>query len=158
MTASFSEAHRRLVSDVRYGYWFNLKCESAYGHFALVLNIIQLVGGSLAVVSITQSSPTLTAWMGSMLAIVAALSLLIGPAVKAELHRQAKNAFLDLESRAWSLATKQLQADLARVRAAAPLGLGLLAVPAYNATMRAIGAEDAQRPESFWEKFVAALA
>lgn len=156
--STFSVAHQRLVSDVRYGYWFNAKCEAAYAHFALFLSLLQLVGGSLAVASLLKDSTLLSAWMGGTLAVAAALSLLVGPSVKAERHRQAKNVYLELEGRAWTVTAEQLQIDLAHARAGAPIGIALLSVPAFNATMRAIGAEDAQKPESFLAKVMAALA
>ncbi|HKY22546.1 MAG TPA: hypothetical protein VJM31_15140 [Vicinamibacterales bacterium] len=156
--SAYTETHRELVSHVRYGYWFNASCEKAYGRLDLLLNVLQLVGGSIAVVSILKTSETLTALMAGILAFAAAVALLVQPSVKAERHRQAKCAFLDLEGRAWHVATDALEQQLARARQDAPIGIDLLAVPAFNATMRAIGQEDAQKPETIWQRALAAVA
>jgi hypothetical protein len=156
--AAYTDTHRELVSHIRYGYWFNASCEKAYGRLDLLLNVMQLVGGSIAVVSILKTSEALTTAMAGILAFAAAVGLLVQPSVKAERHRQAKCVFLELEGRAWHLPTDALEQQLARTRQDAPAGIALLAVPAFNATMRAIGQDEAQKPETIWQRAFAAIA
>lgn len=150
--------HEELVSNVRYGYWFNLLCERLYGRLDFLLNLLQLVGGSAAVLSLARDGPATMAVSGVVLVIAAAIALLVQPAVKAERHRHAKGEFLALEGVCWSLTQPQLAARLAEVRRAAPVGVDTLAMPAYNATVRAIGrAGDVQRV-SWLQRVVAAFA
>ncbi len=132
------EAERHeLTSGLSYGYWFNLLCERFYARVDFVSNAVQLVGGSAAAFSVLQSRADWTTAAGIGLALAAAVSLLVQPAIKAERHRRAKCAYLELEAKAADLSTAELRRELARVRGDAPTGIDALAVPALNATLRA---------------------
>ena len=150
--------HGELVTNVRYGYWFNHLCERLYARLDLVLNAVQLVGGSAAAYGAMQSQASLSAGAGVCLAVAAAVSLLVQPAIKAERHRRAKCDYLDLESKAWALSFEQLNVQLMEVRKAAPTGIDALAIPAYNATLRAIGETTALLKESAVQRIARALA
>ncbi|AGU50355.1 hypothetical protein VAPA_1c32690 [Variovorax paradoxus B4] len=149
--------HGELVSQVRYGYWFNHLCERLYGRIDLCLNFVQLVGGSAVAVATMQSVPSVATIAGVLLAAAAAVSLLMHPAVKAERHLRAKCGYLDLEARSWDVESAVLMRELTELRKGAPAGWDVLAVPAFNATVRAIGS-DATIPETGLQKFARALA
>lgn len=146
-----------LVSNVRFGYWFNHLCERFYGRVDLMLNLLQLVGGSAAVVALAKDSPSITAASGILLVAASALALLVSPAVKAERHRRSKCEYLDLEAAAWTMSPQDLVIKLAAVRKDAPLGISSLAMPAVNATLRAIGRRDAVQPETILQRIAAAV-
>lgn len=150
-------SHGELVSQVRYGYWFNHLCERLYGRIDLVLNFVQLVGGSAVAVASLQSYPRVATVAGLFLAAAAAVSLLMAPAVKAERHLRAKCGYLDLEARAWDIQFAALMNELTALRRDAPGGWDVLAVPAFNATVRAIGGT-ATIPETRLQRFARAIA
>lgn len=146
-----------LVTSVRYGYWFNHLCERLYSRIDVALNFVQLVGGSAVAVATLQSFPTAATTSGMLLAGAAAVSLLMQPAVKAERHLRAKCAYLDLEARAWDMSAQELMKQLTELRKAAPTGWDVLSVPAFNATVRAIGG-DSMIPETAAQRVARILA
>jgi hypothetical protein len=150
--------HCELVSAVRYGYWFNLACERLYARIDFLLNLAQLVGGSGAVFAVVRTAPNLTVFFSILLATCAAVALLVHPAIKAEKHRAAKSSYIELEAQSWKISTQALRGSIAEIRKNSPSGIALLAAPAYNATVRAIGREDSVRPEHWLAKCLNALA
>lgn len=141
MVDAKSLTHRELVSEVKYGYWFNLACERLYARLDFLLNLIQLLGGSAAVVALFQGDQKLTALSGVLLASCAALALLLQPSIKSERHRATKCQFLELDSKCWSMDAIGLSAEIASIRKEAPSGVRLLGDPSYNATLKAMGME-----------------
>jgi len=126
-----------LSFDLKYGYWFNLLCERLYSRIDFLLNFVQLVGGSGAALAVVNGSPQLVVTAGLALAVCAAISLLVQPAIKAERHRVTRCGYLSLDAKLESNRIDGLVVALADLRREAPIGLGALAVPAFNATLRA---------------------
>ena len=156
--AASSVTHGELVTNVKYGYWFNYLCERLYVRLDFVLNAVQLVGGSAAAFGVMQSAPGVSATAGVLLAGAAAASLLVQPAIKAERHRRAKCDYMLLEAQAWRMAFDDLNQALTKVRADAPTGMDVLSVPAYNATLRAIGESSTLISETWVQRLARALA
>lgn len=150
--------HAELVTNVRYGYWFNHFCERLYARLDFVVNAVQLVGGSAAAYGALQSHPWLSAGSGVALASAAAVALLVQPGIKAERHRRAKCGYLALETKAWKLPFDELNAELMQARSDGPTGIDALAVPAYNATLQAIGAAAEPLKTSLVQRLALALA
>ncbi|MEJ8852637.1 hypothetical protein [Variovorax rhizosphaerae] len=138
-----------LSFDLKYGYWFNLLCERFYSRVDFVLNFVQLVGGSGAALAVINESPKQVVVAGLALAICAAVSLLMQPAIKSERHRVARCTYLTLDARLASEQREGLVIALADLRREAPIGLGVLGPPAFNATLRAMGQEDGVRSLTF---------
>lgn len=155
---NFSGSHCRLVSEIRYGVLYNEACAKLYSRGDIALNGTQLVGGAGAVVAVVNSSQRLTLWVGVALALASAIAILWQPGIKAERHRAARLSFALLEGRAWKMETDALQAEISSIRATSPEGISLLAVPSYNAMARSVGAEKAQRPETWLQRLFSALA
>lgn len=135
----------QLEFDVHYGYWYNAMCETFYRRTDFVCNFVQLVGGSAAVTGVFSSTPWLVALSGSMLAMVAAISLLVQPGAKAEIHAQIKTKWLDLKARVHALKDDRLRAEVANHQKA-EIGLSILSLPASNAAMRSLGYSDGFAP------------
>ncbi|MGJ7487715.1 hypothetical protein ACSFA2_20800 [Variovorax sp. LT2P21] len=134
-----------LSFDLKYGYWFNLLCERLYSRLDVLLNFVQLVGGSSAALAALNDSPKSVVTAGVALATCAAVSLLVQPSVKAERHRVARCNYLTLDARLDGGSTEGLVMALADLRREAPIGFGILAVPAFNATLRATNRETSVR-------------
>jgi hypothetical protein len=147
-----------LTFDIHYGYWFNLACERFYRHVDITLNFVQLVGGSGAALAVINGSPGSVVAAGLLLAVCAALSLLIAPAVKAERHLQCKHRWLELKPMIATTDEPTLAQLVAQAQANGPAGIAALAVPAFNRTMCATGRENALRPESRLQKLASLLA
>lgn len=146
------------IYEVNYGYWFNVKNEGAYHHLDVLLNLVQLVGGSAAALAAMQDKPILVVASGLALALCAALAVLVQPGVKAEQHRATKAQWLTLRGKASGLNDEELTAAVCEIQAAGPSGLGVLCDVAYNATVQATGCEKAAVPLTAWQKFAAACA
>ena len=125
--------------EIAYGYWFNVANERAYHHLEVLLNMVQLVGGSAAALAAMQGYPALVVASGLALALCAAVALLVQPALKSEHHRQCKAQWLALRGTAASLADDELLNAVTQIQAAGPNGLGVLQDLAFNATARATG-------------------
>ena len=144
--------------DVHYGYWYNTLCESFYRRVDFGCNLVQLTGGSVAAAGVIASYPWMVAVSGVALALCAALSLAMQPAVKAERHCQIKSAWLDVQAKMSSLTDAELLAIIAEKKKA-DLGMLSLNLPACNATMRSLGyAETAFASLTAWQRFVQRLA
>ena len=144
--------------EIAYGYWFNLFNERAYHHLDVLLNLVQLVGGSAAALAAMQGSPGLVVASGLALALCAALALLVQPGIKAEQHKGCKAQWLALKGKAGSLADDALLAAVTEIQAAGPNGLGVLQDVAYNATACATGCSDSVVKLSPLQRLAAAVA
>ncbi len=146
------------IFEIHYGYWFNLKNEGAYHHFDVVLNLVQLVGGSAAALAAMQDKPTLVVASGLALAMCAALAVLVQPGVKAEQHRACKAQWAALKGKEPNLSDADLLAQVCEIQANGPIGLGVLADVAYNATVQATGSSHAAVTLTPWQRLAAAVA
>lgn len=162
---TWSEQHRRLVTDARYGHVYNNLCERFYSRCDFWLNVLQTGAGSTVLVAAATVlfgdnkgaiPPVLTAITGSALSLLAMAGMFWQPAVRAERHRIASAAFLDLHGRAWSMKTEQLARELADTQKLAPLGPRGLELPAFNRNVVALGFP----PEKMtrWERFLDAVS
>lgn len=143
--------------DVHYGYWYNTLCESFYRRVDFGCNLVQLTGGSVAAAGVIASFPWLVGLSGVALALCAAFSLAMQPAVKAERHCQIKSAWLDLQASMPTMSDTELLAALAQKKKA-DLGMLSLNLPASNAAMRSLGYSEGFAPLSGWQRFVQRLA
>ena len=146
------------IYEISYGYWFNVANERAYHHLDVLLNLVQLVGGSAAALAALQEKPAMVVACGLALALCAALALLVQPGVKAEQHRVCKAQWIALRGKAAGLTDEQLNVTVTEIQAAGPNGLGVLQDVAYNATVRASGNAHAMVRLSYWQRLVAVLA
>lgn len=146
------------IFEVSYGYWFNLLNERAYHHLDVVLNLVQLVGGSAAALAAMQGKPQIVVASGLALALCAALALLVQPGVRAEQHRACKAQWAALRGRADRLDDAALHTEVAAIHASGPTGLGLLMDVAYNATVRAAGSEASAVKLSGLQRLVALVS
>lgn len=144
--------------EIAYGYWFNLANERAYHHLDVLLNLVQLVGGSAAALAAMQGYPAVVVASGLALALCAAVALLVQPAVKAEQHRICKAQWLTLRGTANALADADLLKAVTDIQAAGPNGLGILQDPAFNATAQAMGNSAAAVRLSPLQRLVAAVS
>lgn len=144
--------------DIEFGYWFNQSNENLYHHVDVATNIVQLVGGSAAALAAMQGAPAAVVASGVALAVCAALQVLVQPGVKAEQHRVCKSQWRTLKARSLTLDDAALHGAVAELQGCGPSGLATLAVPAFNATMNAIGRETETRPMSWWQSMAAKLS
>lgn len=143
--------------DLEYGYWFNLACERFYRRLDTALNLVQLVGGSAAAIAALQSQPQAVVVAGIALAVCAAVALLVQPGIKAEQHRVCKVQWRSIKGGAAGMSDDALHRAVTDLQGSGPLGLHALAVPAYNAAVRATGREDQVRPESWVAQILAGV-
>lgn len=141
-----------LVFDVHYGYWFNLACERFYKHIDFCANFVQLVGGSSAALGVVNESPKLVVYSGLALAVCAAISLLMQPAVKAEQHLQAKCRYLGIKGHMHAMSEAELSAEVTEAQRSGPAGIGALGGPAFNSTLNATGRVEGLRQLTWQEK------
>jgi hypothetical protein len=146
------------VFDAEYGYWYNAACERFYGRIDLACNFVQLVGGSAAAAAAFGGRPQLVVLSGLFLACAAAISLTVQPAVKADRHQRTKCAFLAIKRRRHSADAAAIDEAIADAQADGPVGIGALAIPAYNDAVRAMGREQGVRPLRWWERLAAFIA
>jgi len=132
--------------EIEYGYWFNLINERVYHQLDVLLNLVQLVGGSAAALAAMQNLPGVVVAAGLALALCAALALLVQPSVKAEQHKVCKQQWRTLRGRAESMTDTELLLAVTDLQGQGPSGFDLLADPARNATVRASGQPEAQKP------------
>lgn len=134
-----------LQFDMQYGHWYNATCERFYRRIDLITNFVQLVGGSGAAMAAVAGRPTLVVLSGMALASCAAISLAVQPGIKAERHQRAKCAYLAINRDAFKLDDVALHEAIAQAQQDGPVGVGALQMPAYNATVRAMGREHGVR-------------
>lgn len=150
--------HDDLVFDVHYGHWYNLMCERLYRHLDVALSLVQLVGGSASGLAVINQSGVVLSVAGVLLAVASALSLLVQPGVKVERHGVAKRAYTRIMAEADALDADELSKRLASVRVDAPTGPSVLEVPAFNATLRAMGYDTGFATATRLQRAVAAMA
>lgn len=151
-------SHDDLIFDVHYGHWYNLMCERLYRHLDVTLSLVQMVGGSASGIAVMNQSGAVLSVAGVLLALASAFSLLVQPGVKVERHGLAKRAYTQLMSEAGSLDADQLAKRLADVRVGAPTGPRVLEVPAFNATLRAMGYDTGFADATCLQRALAAMA
>lgn len=140
--------------EIEFGYWFNQINERVYHHLDVLLNLVQLVGGSAAALAAMQGMPSAVVAAGVALALCAALALLVQPGVKAEQHKACKAQWRILRGKERALTDDELMTAVTDIQASGPGGLGALSDVAYNATVRAMGREDANLPLSRFQKML----
>lgn len=127
------------IYEIEYGYWFNQINERAYRRLDLLLNAVQLLGGSAAAMAAFSDQPVFVIQSGFALAVCAVVSLLVQPGVKAEQHRACKAAFLKLKECAIELLDDELSQAVADLQAEGPDGIVTTPKTAYKATVKAMG-------------------
>lgn len=137
--------------EIEYGYWYNLACERLYRRIDVACNLVQLVGGSAAAAAALGGNSALVVASGLMLALAAAISLTVQPAVKCERHMRSKCQYLGVKR--LSGADAQAIGDaIINAQASGPAGFGALAMPAYNAAARALGSVHGVQTLRWWER------
>jgi hypothetical protein len=144
--------------DVEYGYWFNQINERFYRRLDVLLNLVQLVGGSAAALAAMQSAPQAVVIAGLSLAICAAMSLLVQPSVKSERHRACKVQWRELKGDAIHLSDEELHERVSDLQGSGPMGIEALSMPAYNATLCATGRESGVRILSMVQRIAITVA
>lgn len=157
-TATQQPTLHDLLFDVHYGHWYNLMCERLYRRLDVLLNLLQLVGGSGAAVAVVSQSASVLAGVGVVLAVTSAIALLVQPAIKAHTHGLAKGGYTLLMSDGPQLQPHELAVRLAQVRMGAPTGPQSLQAPAFNATLHAMGYTTGFMETGRMQRLVAALA
>ena len=132
--------------NLEYGYWFNAANERFYRRVDFLTNLVQLVGGSGAAAAALGGRNGLVIASGLVLAVAAAVSLTVQAAVKAERHERAKCKYLGIKRRMHNLSDAELHEAATEAQEGGPLGIESLAMPSYNAALRAIDREGGQRP------------
>lgn len=141
----YSEQHKVAVTDVRYGRCYNDLCARFYTHCDFALNVLQVGAGSTTIAGAFGKVPTwLSVLSGAAVAVAGIVGMLWSPAAKAERHKAAADAFIDLHGRAWSISTAQLLRELATAQKGSPPGLRSLEMPAFNRNVRSIGAQSTE--------------
>lgn len=135
--------------EIEYGYWYNLACERLYRRIDVACNLVQLVGGSAAAAAALGGNSALVVGSGLMLALAAAISLAVQPAVKCERHMRSKCQYLGVKRLSDESA---VAAAIIDAQAIGPAGFGALAMPAWNAAARAMGREDSAQALRWWER------
>lgn len=144
--------------EIAFGYWYNVANERAYHQLDVLLNLVQLVGGSAAALAAMQGYPSMVVASGLALALCAALALLVQPAIKSEQHRACKAQWLALRGRAEHISDADLLAAVTAIQAAGPNGLGILQDLAFNATAQAMGSGNAVVKLSPLQRLIAAVS
>ena len=135
--------------EIEYGYWYNLACERLYRRIDVACNLVQLVGGSAAAAAALGGRGALVVGAGLLLALAAAVSLTVQPAIKGERHMRSKCQYLDAKRLSDESA---VAAAIIDAQASGPAGFGALAMPAWNAAARAMGREDSAQALRWWER------
>lgn len=146
------------IFDIEYGYWYNAACERFYRRIDFACNFIQLVGGSASAGAALGGRADLVVFSGLMLASAAAVSLTVQPAVKVERHERAKCAYLAIKRRRHQADEAAIHEAITDAQAGGPVGVGALAIPAYNDAVRAMGREQGVRPLNWRERIAAFIA
>lgn len=147
-----------ILLDVRYGARFGELNERFYRRLDLLFGFIGLFGGSGAVVGAIGSYPVIAAICGALVAALAIVERLVRPVEKAIEHCAFKKRFADLDARALKMPVDDVEAELRRLQADAPLGIESLSMPAFNANLRSNGRDDAVVKESMWQRTISLLA
>lgn len=143
--------------DVQYACVLNRLNEKLYNRLDAALGLVGLAGGSSAVAAGYGGHAELTVVIGAVLATLSIVERVIGASRKAEVHRQAQASFAELAARAPSMSLQDIDADLARLRAATPDGIDGLSAVAYNRNLTTHGRTDYLIAEGPWSRVLGAL-
>ena len=143
--------------EIEYGYWFNHLNARAYRMIDLLLNLVQLLGGSAAAMAALGDRPAAVVASGFALAVCAAIGLLVQPAVKCEQHRACKAAWLKLKGRAHAMPDDDLAVSVRDIQSEGPSGLPGADMPAWNSAAAAIGRADSAADLNGWQRLLAWL-
>lgn len=128
--------------DIYYGQAYHELCQSFYGRMDFVSTFVQLVGGSAAAAGVVASAPWLVSLSGVILAVCAAVSVAVQPAIKADRHQRAKCQFWAVKADAeQGLDGPALQVKITQAQADAPMGIKTLDTPAYNRALHMLDYE-----------------
>ncbi len=144
--------------NLEYGYWFNAANERFYRRVDFFTNLVQLVGGSGAAAAALSGQNGLVIASGLVLSVVAAISLTVQPAVKAERHERAKCKYLGIKRRMHQMTDAELHEAATEAQESGPLGIASLGMPAYNDALRAINREGGVRSLKWTERMAAFFA
>lgn len=147
-----------VLMDVRYGARFGELNERFYRRLDVLFGFVGLFGGSGAVVGAVGSYTAVAAVSGALVAAFAIIERLVRPVEKAIEHSAFKKRFADLDARALKMQVDDIEAELRRLQADAPLGIDSLSMPAFNANLRSNGRDEEIVPESMWQRTIALLA
>lgn len=126
--------------DIYYGHAYHALCQSFYGRVDFLSTFVQLVGGSAAAAGVVASAPWLVSVSGVILAVCAAISVAVQPAIKADRHLRAKCQFWAVKAEAeQGLDGSALQAKITQAQSDAPAGIMTLDLPAYNRALHMLG-------------------
>lgn len=129
--------------DIYYGYSYHELCQSLYGRLDFATTFIQLVGGSAAAAGVVASEPWLVSVSGVILAVCAAVSVAVQPAIKSDKHARAKCQFWAIKAEAeQGLPDQAIRARITQAQADAPLGVKTLGLPAVNRTLHMLAYKD----------------
>lgn len=135
----YPRTHYEAVLDIRYACVFSRLNVVLYDRIDVFFGFVGLAGGSAAVASVLTQQPGAAVTAGLTLAVMSILERLVNAARKSEQHKQAVAQFAELDARAPSMTLAEVDAELARLRAAAPQGFAGLAEVAFNANLRSNG-------------------
>jgi hypothetical protein len=155
------QTHRTVseaVTDIRYACLYGEMNERYWQRLDTVMNLVGALGGSSAIAGVLASNSTLSLVAGVAVAVASTLQLVLRPGNRSSGFRDTRREFLELEARAWNLSIVELDSARKRIEAQAPIGSRLLALPAWNASVRAIGREDLARPLNLAERAALLLA
>lgn len=126
--------------DIYFGYAYHELCQSLYARLDFVTTFIQLVGGSAAAAGVVASEPWVVSLSGVVLAVCAAVSVTVQPAIKSDKHARAKCQFWAIKAEAeQGLQDSALQGKITQTQADTPLGIKTLELPAVNRALHMLG-------------------
>lgn len=145
------------VMDIKYGCVLNRLNQRLYDRLDVVLGFVGLAGGSSAIAAGYAGNTVAAAWVGGGLAALAIIERLLGAARKAEVHRQAQEAYADLLSRSGGQGLAELDRELVALQARFPDGIGGLSAIAFNRNLATNGRADYALPLGRWGRCLDAL-
>jgi hypothetical protein len=156
-----------LMAEVRFGIVFGEMNEVFNGRinktllfFTCLAGLLTAGGGVLSILGKTDQSTVLVCTL--VLSIVTALAESARRAFKFHeretAYRKAKNEFIDLEAKGWSMNQGTLQKELAKLLKNAPAGGSWLSTLAYNKACREIGHPEVQMEVPSLTRLAASLA
>ncbi|MBQ0946335.1 hypothetical protein KAK07_23550 [Ideonella sp. 4Y16] len=146
------------VSDVRYAVIYGELNERFWTRIDTALSLVSAIGGSAAVATFLAQSNLANAVAGAVLALAGVLGLVLRPGQKASQFREARIGYLNLLGRAWSMQVGEVDAERARLEAAAPIGLDGLGPVAWNRLVIQLGDEDRAQGLTTWQSVLAWIA
>lgn len=145
------------VMDVKYGCVFNRLNQRLYERLDGVLGFVGLAGGSSAIAAGFAGNATAMAWVGGVVAALAIVERLVGAARKAEIHRQAQEAYAELQARCAGMALDAIDRELVALQARFPDGVAGLAEVAFNRNVASNGRAECQLAVPGWGRLLSRL-